>query len=601
MTVERYGKRTRKAQRVHKSKGHSLIYPLVVALTAIALLVVLGVTGQLVWSPALTFLAVGCISAEWLVIQLPQGNSLTTSIIFVLLALVFRFDQTSLWAQAVGAMQIVTIGALIGYAVARQPPLAHLALYAAHYVWAAFLAGLAFVAASGRLAPWLVSSFHLPAVAIYIVVYSLCSTLIVGPFNRRILEGSKLPTANLLYTVLLAPIALVVYYFFDSRELSVTSLFILALPLLGVLVTFRLYINIDTNYGEVNQLYQISQEFLAAMSQEETVQRVAGSIAEAMSGLIPQLDASLIYALNQESNEYVLANPEAQEHGPRNIIPGNGLLGRIIFESTGVILNDITKQDALSPEEQTWSPKTAVLAHPLFAERNQVGLLVLVRYGKRFTAEEFRLVGIVAGQAGSTLHNAQMYERSMQMADRDRQLDVLNQAAFKERAERLMIRARADNQVVALLYPDIDDFRVVNNTYGHPTGDRVLAGVAGLMKQEVGGTGLIGRSGGEEFFILLANTTEQRAVDTANNIRQRIQDHVFVSLDQREVKATISTGVALFPRDAGDIESLIKQADRAAYLAKRMGKNRVCLYEDRKELLDQAEQETQPVKAQAHE
>jgi diguanylate cyclase len=154
-----------------------------------------------------------------------------------------------------------------------------------------------------------------------------------------------------------------------------------------------------------------------------------------------------------------------------------------------------------------------------------------------------------------------------------------------------MNRARLNNQPVTLLYSDIDDFRVINNTYGHTSGDLVLAGIADLMKEIVGDAGIVGRSGGEEFFILLPNMGEQNALDVANKIRQQTQDLVFTSQDHREIRATVSTGIAIFPRDAADVASLKKQADRAAYLAKRMGKNRVCLYEDRKEFIELAERE----------
>ena len=77
---------------------------------------------------------------------------------------------------------------------------------------------------------------------------------------------------------------------------------------------------------------------------------------------------------------------------------------------------------------------------------------------------------------------------------------------------------------------------------------------------------------------------QQRALDVADQIRAQVEHTTFTSLNREEVQVTLSIGVALFPRDAGDFESLKKQADRAAYLAKRMGKNRVCLYQDRKEL-----------------
>jgi diguanylate cyclase (GGDEF)-like protein len=483
-------------------------------------------------------------------------------------------------------MEVIAIGSLVGYGIPHRPPFWRLAFYTSHHVVSALVAGSAFVLASEYLPSWLISSFHLPAVAIYVVVYSLLSTLMVSPLNARIVQGLKLPKAEPLYTVFLAPIALIVYYFAESRDLTLTSLLILALPLVGVLVTFRLYINIDTTYGEVKQLYEISQEFVAAMSQEETVQKIGESISQAISELVPQLDACLLYIYNHEASEYLLTGEAQGQDIPRTVIPGFGLLGRIAFEGTGKIANAVVLEDALGPEERRWPAKTSLLVHPLSAEQQQVGLLVLVRYRKGFTAEEFRLVGIVANQAGVTLHNAQLYEQSRNLADRDRLLDVLNQAAFAQQAQRILSRARMAGQPVALLYPDIDDFRRVNNTFGHPTGDRVLVGIAAIMKQLVGETGIVGRSAGEEFFVLLPNTDEEQAIDLADKIRQRVQDTPFFADDGQEVYATISTGVAIFPRDAGDFETLKKQADRAAYLAKRMGKNRVCLYEDRKEFME---------------
>jgi diguanylate cyclase (GGDEF)-like protein len=556
-----------------------------VAAIATAILVFLGVTRQFHFSYALLFLSVACVFSEWLVIRLPQGNSLTTSIIFVLLALLFPAEDISPLARAVGALQAIVVGSLVGYGLTHRPPILHLVFYVAHYVWAASAAGMAFVLVSEYVPTLLITSFHLPAIAAYTVVFSLLSTLMVTRFNGRILEGDRLPMAHLLYTLFLAPIALIVYYFWVARGLSIWSLLILALPLVGVLITFRLYVNIDVTYGEVTQLYRISQEFVAAMSQEETVQRISDGIAQAISLLIARLDACLVYAHNAESNEYVLVNADREGNGPRTILPGHGLLGRIAFDGSGALMNDVTLIDALTPDERLWPPKTAILVHPMYAEGQEVGLLALVRYKKGFTAEEFRLVGIVANQAGVTLHNAQLFERSRQLADTDRQLDVLNQAAFMQRSQHILSRARSANQFVALLYPDIDDFRILNNTYGHPTGDKVLAGVADVMKEVVGETGIVGRSGGEEFFILLPGTDEQQALETADRIRARIEEHVFSADDGREVRTTISTGVAVFPRDAGDVASLVKQADRAAYLAKRMGKNRVCLYEDRKELI----------------
>jgi diguanylate cyclase (GGDEF)-like protein len=584
---------------VDKHQSDSRIYPWAVIAVAVAALVALAVTGQFHWSYAMTFLTVACILSEWLVIKLPYGDRLTLSIIFVLLAIVFDADQAPYWPQAVGALQVIVIGSLVGYGLTRRESPLRSGFYVAHYVWAASLAGLAYTLI-GRYVPNLfLDSFHLPAAAGYTVVFSLTSSLMVSRINARILEGEKLPKADLVYTIFMAPIALIVIFFFESRDLSLRSLVILAVPLVGVLAIFRLYINVDTTYGEVDQLYKISQEFVEAMSQEEIVHKVVSSIAQAASRLIPQLDAALVYVHNDQANEYLLANESGDGRAPRIVLPGQGLLGRVAVNGTGTIVNDVSSESPLSSEELDWPPRAAILVHPMFAQQLQIGILVLVRYKKGFTPQEFRLVGIVANQAGIPLHNARVYERSRQLADKDRMLGVLNQSAFTQRSQVLLSRARLANQPVALLYPDIDDFRVVNNTFGHPTGDRVLVGVAHIMQEVVGDAGIVGRSAGEEFFILLPDTQDREALHVADEIRARVQDSVFVSDDQRQVRVTLSIGVAVFPRDAGDFASLKKQADRAAYLAKRLGKNRVCLYQDRQELVESSDAGPQPTTAGA--
>jgi len=147
-------------------------------------------------------------------------------------------------------------------------------------------------------------------------------------------------------------------------------------------------------------------------------------------------------------------------------------------------------------------------------------------------------------------------------------------------------RAQITNRPVALLYGDIDDFRKLNRTYGHQTGDKILIDVATLMKQYVGELGVFSRWAGEEFVMLLPNTDDEQATEIANRIRQSVQDHMFESTDGQEVRVTISIGIALFPSDAGDIITLVKQADYTTYLAKRMGKNRVYLYKDCRELIN---------------
>ena len=570
-------------------------YSWAILVLAIAILVTLTATGQLYWSVALTFLSIACALSEWRVIRLPQGDSLTLSIIFVLLALVLHLNgPTGPFRQAVGPVQVMTVGALAGYGLTHRPSLQRLGFYVGHHVISTTVAGAAFGLASAQLPHWLLESFHVPATVIYVLALSVTSTLLIGPVNKRMLHEEKLPRTDILYALFLAPIALIIYYFFDTRQLDFTSLLILALPLIGVLVTFALYVNIDTTYGEINQLYRISREFVAAMSQEQTVQRMGKSIARALYDLIARVDACLVYSRNAEANEYVLANVEGSAPAPRIVLPGHGLLGRAVLNPSGTLVRDVGRENGLANEERRWPPKTAILAHPMFAEQHNVGLLVLIRKRAAFAAEEYRLASIVANQAGGPLHNAQLFEHSRQLADVDRQLGILNQSAFAERSQQILSSAQLSEEEAAVLLGDIDDFRIINNTYGHYVGDQVLSGVADLIRECVRDGGIVGRWGGEEFAVTLPRTGEEGALAVADEIRRRVRNHAFHTDEGLKVQATISIGVALFPRDAGDFGSLHKQADRAAYLAKKTGKDRTCLYEDRKQILELVQQEPAP-------
>jgi diguanylate cyclase len=129
-----------------------------------------------------------------------------------------------------------------------------------------------------------------------------------------------------------------------------------------------------------------------------------------------------------------------------------------------------------------------------------------------------------------------------------------------------------------LLLGDVDYLRRVNKTYGHATGDTVLVGIARLIREGIGSTGFLGRFGGEEYVVLLPDASEIEAVQVAERVRCRVQDHPFSSTDGRAVRVTISIGVAIYPRDAEDLLSLYQLADRAAHQAKAMGRNRVCVH-----------------------
>jgi diguanylate cyclase len=151
-----------------------------------------------------------------------------------------------------------------------------------------------------------------------------------------------------------------------------------------------------------------------------------------------------------------------------------------------------------------------------------------------------------------------------------RSFDILYNAALKN------ARERSENLSVVII--DIDHFKKVNDTYGHQAGDAILKQLGDILKEGCREDDIVSRNGGEEFSIILINTPCGTAFTIAERIRKRVERHKFILPDSREINITISSGIATYPDSAEDYEALYKNADKALYIAKNSGRNKVCYY-----------------------
>ena len=160
--------------------------------------------------------------------------------------------------------------------------------------------------------------------------------------------------------------------------------------------------------------------------------------------------------------------------------------------------------------------------------------------------------------------------RAMRLALTDPLSGLGNHRSFQERLKHELLRAEADDEPFTLCMIDVDDFKRINDLYGHPVGDRVLASVGRRLRQN----GEAFRLGGDEFALLLPGVTADEALSTASSVLARIG-----SLELADVgSVTASAGIAGFPHQAFDRDELIRLADSALYWAKEHGKNRVHVY-----------------------
>ncbi len=189
-----------------------------------------------------------------------------------------------------------------------------------------------------------------------------------------------------------------------------------------------------------------------------------------------------------------------------------------------------------------------------------------------FDQERMRQLELVALQAGEAVQRARLFDATERLATTDGLTGLTNHRTFQVRLDEHLQAAQRYGRKVSLILCDIDHFKSVNDTYGHPVGDLVLKGVAKILAKEARTTDVVARYGGEEFAVVMPETDTAGALVIAERIRERIGKLV-TETDQGPLKVTMSLGVATFPVDAEAKAALVERADGCLYHAKRHGRN----------------------------
>ncbi len=233
-------------------------------------------------------------------------------------------------------------------------------------------------------------------------------------------------------------------------------------------------------------------------------------------------------------------------------------------------------------KELSKSPWPYLLGFPLRVQNTTIGVLFLGRKKGDFRSEEVHWLSIVIHQASLAFRNAQLFEKTKHLAERDSLTGSYNHRTFQEKLESAIsiIRERkSEFTELSLVMFDIDYFKQINDTYGHPFGDYVLVKVTELIRQKIRHYDVLARYGGEEFALILQGCNGDVALHIADEIRSSVENHRF-RRGLESIQVTISGGIATFPGDARNRSELIERADTALYYAKRQGRNQVWHWQD---------------------
>ncbi len=256
---------------------------------------------------------------------------------------------------------------------------------------------------------------------------------------------------------------------------------------------------------------------------------------------------------------------------------GETVVGESVKTAKPILCRERSDSVILSREKKLFYPlftedKVAMVA-PLSFNNSIIGAIYLGHnLRKAYDKEDLELLELISYELSLVFSFYQEYTRSRDLAITDGLTGLYTHRYFQERLKDEVARAKRYGGTLSLLMIDTDHFKRFNDTYGHPEGDKLLQRIAQFLKGTLRESDIVCRYGGDEFAVILPNTNKEDAVKIAERIRE---GYKVVNLPQHEVKVTFSIGVANYPIDASDKESLINVADQNLYKAKKGGRNRV--------------------------
>jgi len=259
-----------------------------------------------------------------------------------------------------------------------------------------------------------------------------------------------------------------------------------------------------------------------------------------------------------------------------------GILALTILEGMPFEITSDEAKKKVEPELAKTLGTDYFVTIPLKAKDKILGALLVdnIFNKKPITKLDIRMLTLFANHAGLAIENSRLYEETLYLSNIDWLTKLWNYGKFQHLLSLELEKAKIHDCVLSLVMLDIDNFKNFNDTFGHLKGDRVLSGIAAMIKGNSRKLDHVSRYGGEEFSIIMPDTDKQNAIYSCERLRHEIERFYREggSTIACSKKLTISLGVASFPEDAHVKEDLINKADQALYEAKARGKNMTVSY-----------------------
>lgn len=266
------------------------------------------------------------------------------------------------------------------------------------------------------------------------------------------------------------------------------------------------------------------------------------------------------------------------------IRPGEGIAGSVLETGMPMVVSNVETDNRVSRPNRVRYKTKSFISLPLKIRNKSIGVLNLAdkKDGTFFSENDIKLLEAIALYSAVAIERRVYYQSAIDLRKisiTDPLTSLLNRRYFEERIAEEMERSKRHRQPFSLIILDIDNFKNLNDTYGHLYGDEILKTTTSVIRRCVRIIDIAARYGGEEFAIILPTTDKNDAGIIAERIRAEIEGTVCLAKDTgTTLNITVSLGIASFPDDASAAEELINNADRALYRAKSQGKNKVVIF-----------------------
>ncbi|RLQ98040.1 sensor domain-containing diguanylate cyclase [Falsibacillus albus] len=450
---------------------------------------------------------------------------------------------------------------------------------------ASFLSGIAYFAVGGQVQDHSLQHILGPAF-LHEIVYFVCNHLLLFAFRNLSGHKHKFFGADLTWetlTILMVfPLSIALYYLFG--QIGLPALALLGVPFISASLVLRLYNSTE----KINDYLQNAVEIGHQLTQHLQVNEVLDLFIQKISHTLP---VDYAYILSVEGKELVLIRRvEMGEIKDNDLVPlkkNQGISGVVWAAEKSVIFDNRSEWSGMA---KGYMPENveSILSVPIVRNKRIVGVLLLASTRKKaYEKYQLMIVDMLCSYFAVAIENARHYEETKRNSERCALTNLYNYRYFENLlTEEYVEMRKRKRKRISLIMLDIDHFKVVNDTYGHQSGNEILVEMADRLNRLVEGFGTLARYGGEEFVILLPDVSKQKATELAETVRLTIANRPFTLHNNLEherkrlmVRITASIGVATAPEDADDALSLIRHADRALYIgAKRAGRNRVAEY-----------------------